>query len=220
MLIIQGSEIKGCGAWNGNTPTPGVNPYQLIKPFFHEYGAARWIIADDGINFQDDDGKVYKIRQRTQAELEATPEYQAWSGTLPLPTIYATMTFQGGDGKDPIGLKLGDMQTGSMLVSGDLRATPDTPGLPVSITYAWRVTIRKIISERDKTTIDSLAVDGCTVSANQIDMVFNPTALQLSPGVYMISDQDFAPVRGALFGLPSDYKVKLIGGDKIFKIVR
>lgn len=216
MLYIHDQQIIGSGAWNG-----GENKYLLMRPWAHESGAARWILAADGFDFQDDDGQVYRIRQRTQAELEATPEYQAWAGTQPLPAIYATLAFSGGDGKAPvIGVKPGHPQRGVLQIAGDLRATPDAPGLPVSITFEWRITLRKVISEFALTPIDSFSVDGCTVVNNVISMAFDPAGLGVSPGIYVISDEDFATVPGAAFGLPSDYQVKLVGGNKLFKVLR
>lgn len=67
MLYITNNEITGSGAWNG-----GENKYLLMKPWFAENGAARWVIDNElGQEFVDSDGKVYKIRQRTAAELTA-----------------------------------------------------------------------------------------------------------------------------------------------------
>ena len=67
LYFNENHEIVGAGAWNG-----GENKYLLMKPWFAENGAARWII-DNGLGqeFVDSDGKVYKIRQRTAAELTA-----------------------------------------------------------------------------------------------------------------------------------------------------
>lgn len=63
MLKFQGNEIVG------NTAP---NIYPGMKPWFAENGTARWIIDDElGQEFVDSDGKVYKIRQRTAAELTA-----------------------------------------------------------------------------------------------------------------------------------------------------
>lgn len=111
-----------------------------------------------------------------------------------LPSIYATLTFSGGDGKLPmIGVKLGHISKGILMINGDLRATPAVAGLPKSITFEWRITLRKIVSEFTTTPIDSFPVDGCTVMNNIISMAF---------------------------GLSSDYTVKLVGGPKCFKVLR
>lgn len=40
----------------------------------------------------------------------------------------------------------------------------------------------------------------------------------MSPGVYMITDEDFDTIDGAVYGLTSDYKVALVGGKKFFKV--
>ena len=109
---------------------------------------------------------------------------------------------------------------GQMPITGDLRLSPDTPGLPVNITFAWRITLRKVVSENVPTPIDSFPVDGCTVSNNVINMTFDPAVLGVAPGVYLISDEDFATIPGASFGLASDYQVKLVGGAKLFKVLR
>ena len=63
MLRFAGVDIVG------NTAP---NIYQGMKPWFAENGAARWVIDNElGQEFVDSDGKVYKIRQRTAAELTA-----------------------------------------------------------------------------------------------------------------------------------------------------
>lgn len=137
------------------------------------------------------------------------------------PTIYATLSFSGGDGKIPIGLKLGHATKGVMDITGDLRAAPDAPGLPVNVSYAWRITIRRVVSEFATQVVGSVPVDGCTVVNNAITWTgFNPETAGLSQGIYMISDEDFAPISGAAFGLPQDYQVTLVGGNKFFKVLK
>ena len=136
-----------------------------------------------------------------------------------MPTIYATLTLSGGDGKTPLGLKLGHASNGVMDISGDLRATPETSSLPISVSTSWRITVRKVISEYCTTTIDSYTVEGLTIANNVISWTgFNPAALGMSPGVYMITDEDFDTISGAAYGFASDYKVSLIGGKKFFKV--
>lgn len=159
--------------------------------------------------------------QRGDADPRLThPEYIVGASAA-LSTIYATLTFSGGDGKTPIiGVKPGHATKGVLQIAGDLRATPDAPGLPVNINFAWRITIRQIISEADPQTIGSFPVDGCQVANNQIAMIFDPEALGIDHGIYMISDRDFTTISGAAFGLPSDYQVKLVGGNKIFKVLK
>ena len=133
------------------------------------------------------------------------------------------MTLSGGDGKAPIlGLKLGHATKGVMTISGDLRATPDAPGLPVNITFAWRITIRSVVSEFCTTPAGaSVPADGCRVTNNVIAWTgFDPAAVGLGVGIYMITDEDFATIQGAAFGLASDYQIKLIGGAKFFKVYK
>lgn len=139
-----------------------------------------------------------------------------------LPVIYAALTLSGGDGKTPLGLKLGHPQKGIMTINGDLRATPDAPGgLPISISYEWRISLCKVRSEINPTVIDSIPLDGVSVINNQITWEgFDPQTLGIGPGIYMISDQDFAPIPGAAFGLPSDYRVELVNGPVFFKVLR
>ena len=218
MLIFDNDSVTGLIA-------PITAEELTLEPLLHESGAARWIIDNHaGFIFTDASGAIWFLRQRTDAELQATPEYQAWLAeqSTELPAIYVTLELSGGDGKWPIvGVKLGHPTQGTLNITGDLRLTPDVPGLPVSINFAWRVTLRKIISEFDTTAIDSVPVDGCQVVNNVITWAgFNPEAVGLSAGVYMITDADFATVSGALFGLPNDFRVVLVGGARFFKVLK
>lgn len=168
------------------------------------------------------------LRLATAAEILAwrtTPE--AATG---LPTIYATLEFSGGDGKDPIGMKLDHATKGTMSITGELRALPDVPGsLPVSITFQepWRITIRKVVSEFDTSPTGSRSVDGISVVDNVISWTvdgevaaFDPALLKLESGIYMITADDFAPVDGTPYGLSGSYRVELVGGDHFFKVLQ
>ena len=218
MLIFDNDNVTGLIA--------PITPEEMsLQPIRHASGAAYYLIDNaTGEMFAASNGTIYFLRRRTDAELQATPEYQAWLAAHPeaLPAIYLTFDISGGDGKTPIvGAKLGHATQGTLDITGDLRLTPDAPGLPVSINFAWRVTLRKIISEFDATAIDSVPVDGCQVVNNVITWTgFNPEAVGLSAGVYMITDADFATVSGALFGLPNDFRVVLVGGNKFFKVLK
>ena len=218
MLIFDNDNVTGLIA--------PITPEEMsLQPIRHASGAAYYLIDNaTGEMFAASNGTIYFLRRRTDAELQATPEYQTWLAAHPaaLPAIYVTLTLSGGDGKTPIvGAKLGHATQGTLDITGDLRLTPDAPGLPVSINFAWRVTLRKIISEFDATAIDSVPVDGCQVVNNVITWTgFNPEAVGLSAGVYMITDADFATVSGALFGLPNDFRVVLVGGNKFFKVLK
>ena len=218
MLIFDNDRVIGLIA-------PITAEELALQPLLHESGAAHWMIDNHtGVMFADASGAIWYLRQRTEAELQATPEYQAWLAAHPaeLPAIYVTLTLTGGDGKTPIvGVKLGHPTQGTLDITGDLRLTPDAPGLPVTINFAWRITLRKIISEFDATAIDSVPVDGCQVVNNVITWTgFNPEAVGLSAGVYQITDADFATVSGALFGLSSDFRVVLVGGARFFKVLK
>ena len=218
MIIFDNNNVIGLIA-------PITPEEEALLPLLHESGAAHWIIDNNtGVMLADASGAIWFLRQRTNEELQATPEYQAWLAAQPteLPAIYVTLALSGGDGKAPIvGAKLGHPTQGTLDITGDLRLTPDAPGLPVSINFAWRVTLRKIISEFDTTAIDSVPVDGCQVVNNVITWAgFNPEAVGLSAGVYMITDADFATVSGALFGLPNDFRVVLVGGARFFKVLK
>lgn len=218
MLIFQDDNVIGLIA-------PITPEEEALQPLLHESGAAYWIIDNaTGEMFAASNGTIYFLRRRTDAELQATPEYQAWLAAQPteLPAIYVTLALSGGDGKAPIvGAKLWHPTQGTLDITGDLRLTPDAPGLPVSINFAWRVTLRKIISEFDTTAIDSVPVDGCQVVNNVITWAgFDPAAVGLSAGVYMITDADFALINGAPFGLPNDFRVVLVGGNKFFKVLK
>ena len=218
MLIFDNDNVTGLIA--------PITPEEMsLQPLTHASGAAHYIIDNaTGEMIADASGAIWFLRQRTDTELQATPEYQAWLAAHPaeLPAIYVTLALSGGDGKTPIvGVKLGHPSQGTLNITGDLRLTPDAPGLPVSINFAWRVTLRKIVSEFDTTAIDSVPVDGCQVVNNVITwMGFNPEAVGLSTGVYMITDADFATVSGALFGLPNDFRVVMVGGNKFFKVLK
>jgi len=167
----------------------------------------------------------------TVGQTDPTLEHPDWlvgDAADDMPVIYAVLEFSGGDGKDPVGLKLGHATKGTMAITGELRAVPDIAGsLPVSIAYAWRITIRKVVSEYVTTPIGSASIDGITVAENRlswqvdgIEAAFDPEQVGLDPGVYQINDADFAPVSGAAFSLPSDYRVELVGGPKFFKVLK
>ena len=69
MLIIANDQIIG------NTAP---NIYQSMKPWMAENGAYRWIVDNaTGSPFTDSDGKTYKLRLRTPAELAAAPGVDA-----------------------------------------------------------------------------------------------------------------------------------------------
>lgn len=71
MLIIIDNEIQAS--------TGAQSLYDLLKPWQHASGCNLWLIDDvGGTPFVDSDGTTYNIRQRTQVEIEATPEYAAW----------------------------------------------------------------------------------------------------------------------------------------------
>jgi len=97
--------------------------------------------------------------------------------------------------------------------------SPEVSGLPIAVSASWRITIRKVVSEYCTTTIDSYAVEGLTIASNVIAWTgFNPATLGMLPGVYMITDEDFDTISGAAYGLASDYKVSLVGGNVFFKV--
>ena len=69
MLIFENGQIIG-----NSIP----NIYQSMKPWKAENGAFRWILDNElGQDFTDSDGKVYRIRLRTPAELAAAPGVNA-----------------------------------------------------------------------------------------------------------------------------------------------
>lgn len=74
MLRIRDNKILGYSV-TGNI---GYDFYTVLIPVTHESGAAWWIIDPSGDEFIDADGQTYHIRKRTQAEIEATPEFIAW----------------------------------------------------------------------------------------------------------------------------------------------
>ena len=206
----------------------------LVAPYL----ARRWTeetqCVSDGISQTADPAYTYQIYNKIIRRVTA---YQAAYDTAhqpvvtllstepetpdepEMPTIYATLAFAGGDGKTPIGLKLGHASKGVMDISGDLRAAPETSGLPIAVSASWRITIRKVVSEYCTATIDSYAVEGLAITDNVIAWTgFNPAILGMSPGVYMITDEDFDVISGAAYGLASDYKVSLVEGNKFFKV--
>lgn len=69
MLIFDEGQVVG------NTAP---NVYNAMKPWKAENGAFRWIIDNaTGSDFTDSDGKVYKLRLRTPAELASAPGVDA-----------------------------------------------------------------------------------------------------------------------------------------------
>jgi len=75
MLIIYGAELQG------QTGSPGY--YDGLKPWRTAEGVCRWIVDNDtGSQFVDTNGKTYNIRERTQSEIEATPEWAAWQEAI------------------------------------------------------------------------------------------------------------------------------------------
>jgi hypothetical protein len=74
MLHIEGSQILGFTV----TENIGSEFYAALNPITHISGAA-WLITDpSGQAFTDSDGTIYHLRRRTQAEIEATMEFQTW----------------------------------------------------------------------------------------------------------------------------------------------
>lgn len=218
MLIFDNDSVTGLIA-------PITAEELTLEPLLHESGAAHYIIDNaTGEMIVDASGAIWFLRRRTDAELQATPEYQAWLAAHPaeLPAIYLTLAISGGDGKTPIvGANLGHATQGTLDFLGDLRLSPDTPGLPFNINFAWRITLRKVISEFNATAIDSVPVDGCEIINNVIEWRgFDPAAVGLTAGIYAISDADFATLSGAAFGLSSDVRVALVGGNKFFKVLK
>ena len=218
MLIFEENEVTGLIA--------PITPEEMsLQPIRHASGAAYYLIDNaTGKMFAASNGTIYFLRRRTDAELQATPEYQAWLAAHPeaLPAIYLTLDISGGDGKTPIvGAKLGHATQGTLDFLGDLRLSPDTPGLPININFAWRITLRKVISEFNATAIDSVPVDGCEIVNNIIEWRgFDPAAVGLTAGIYAISDADFATLSGAAFGLSSNVRVAIVGGTKYFKVLK
>lgn len=68
MLLVVNDLITG------NT-APNKSAYQALKPWCHASGAFRWVIDDISPDTTVDG---YNLRERTQAELDADPVYQAW----------------------------------------------------------------------------------------------------------------------------------------------
>jgi hypothetical protein len=210
MLILQDTIILG--------HTGDSDPYLSLLPWSHESSAAWWILDPSGFEFTDSDGTIYHLHKRTLVELQATPEYQAWISANPsaLPKLYVTLTISGGDGGNPPGINLSDQAQNSLTLTGHIRIDPSNPATTLPISKSWRFTICKVRSELRPDVIDS-TVKTATLTNGAISM----TLMLDTPGVYMLSANDFDLIRAAdfpQFGLTSDYQVLLVGGDHFFKV--
>lgn len=93
---------------------------------------------------------------------------------------------------------------------------PTNPTTILPISQGWRFTIRKVISEKTPTPIDSTVKSALLVNGH-LDFVLTLD----TPGVWLITDADFDLIRAAdwpQFQLPSDFQVVLVGGAKFFKV--
>ena len=214
MLKIQNNEILAYSI-TGNI---GNDFYNFLNPLTHESSAAWWILDPAGFEFPDSDGTIYHLHKRTLAELHATPEYQAWIGANPsnLPKLYVTLEITGGDAGNPPGINLSNIDQNSLGLIGHIRLDPSNPATTLPITKSWRFTICKVRSELRPDVIDS-TVKSAELTNGAISM----TLMLDTPGVYMLSANDFDLIRAAdfpQFGLTSDYQVLLVGGDHFFKV--
>jgi len=205
MLIIQNNEIQGLIA--------PITHQELLMQLRHESGAAHWIAPStpDGTYALAD---VSDLQQRTLTDIQATPEYQAWLGQHPeaLPALTVSLSITGGDGRDVPGIVRGVSGQDSLAVTGDIR---DASGALVPLSYAWRVTVVKV-----RSVSNPVALDSFTLLADVVAGAFTlPVFTHETPGVYMISDDDFDVIPGAMFGLPSDHRVVLADGPKFFKVI-
>ena len=134
--------------------------------------------------------------------------------TPAVPTLYATLTISGGDGKRPPCLRLGKASQNTLRIEGDVRMAADDATTVVPISMAWRITVCKVRSEKQPELVDSFPVDVALVNGAVAIVDFTVS----TAGVYMISDADFDEVDGALVGQSGvKYHVELVGGAKFFK---
>ena len=146
------------------------------------------------------------------AEHHITPETNPVPATQP--TLYATLTISGGDGKIPPGLRLGKANQNTIQIVGDVRTAADDPSTIVPISMPWRIAVCKVRSEKQPEIVDSFPVDVALVNGAVAIVDFTVS----TAGVYMISDADFDEVDGALVGQSGvTYHVELVGGAKFFK---
>ena len=148
------------------------------------------------------------------AEHHITPETNPVPATQP--TLYATLTISGGDGKIPPGLRLGKANQNTIQIVGDVRTAADDTSTIVPISMSWRITVCKVRSEKQPEIVDSFPVDVALVNGAVAIVDFTVS----TAGVYMISDADFDEVDGALVGQSGVmFHVELVGGTKFFKAV-
>lgn len=214
MLIVQNNQIIGA--------TGQKVDYPMLAPIYHESGAG-WYTCDNADGTYSE-ANIVNLHKRSLAEVQATPEYQAWIGQHPesLPAIYCDLTFAGGDEKTPIlGIKLGHPSKGIMSILGVLQ---DAGGnaLPVTLPdFQWRITVCKIRAESNPIVMDSVPVDGVLISNNTVSMAaFDPETAGLTPGVWAIFEEDFAILSAAQFGLDQDYRVSLTENPVMFKVLK
>ena len=201
MMTLYGFYNTTTGAWLDND-------FQWPHfPDIHALIAARFAGDADAFAAQHGDPAQWSRRaiEETQVRDIITPA---------MPTLYATLTISGGDGKRPPGLRLGKTNQNTLQIEGDVRTAADDASTIVPISMAWRITVCKVRSEKQPDIVDSFPVDAAMVNGVVSIMDFTVS----TTGVYMISDADFDEVDGALFGQSGvNYHVELVGGAKFFK---
>ena len=201
MMTLYGFYNTTTGAWLDND-------FQWPHfPDIHALIAARFAGDADAFAAQHGDPAQWSRRaiEETQVRDIITPA---------MPTLYATLTISGGDGKRPPGLRLGKTNQNTLQIEGDVRTAADDASTIVPISMAWRITVCKVRSEKLPDIMDSFPVDVAMVNGVVSIMDFTVS----TTGVYMISDADFDEVDGALFGQSGvNYHVELVGGAKFFK---
>ena len=134
--------------------------------------------------------------------------------TPAVPTLYATLTISGGDGKRPPCLRLCKANPNTLQIEGDVRTAADDATTVLPISMSWRIAVCKVRSEKQPMIVDSFPVD--VTLTNGVVSIMDFTVSDA--GVYMISGADFDEVDGALVGQSGVmFHVELVGGTKFFK---
>lgn len=177
MLQIDNGNVVGYTI-TGNI---GAELYAGLLPLQDESGAAWWVIDhDNGMPFVDSDGQTYTIRQRTLADIQATPEYDAWARRQPsdprYPTAYLRLTLTGGDGLTPIGCHLNGENP--IRIAARLE---DAAG--ALIDYDWEGRI--LMYDGDGRPLDCLR---CSLAQGEAALTFAPQAGAVP---HYLTSQDF-----------------------------
>lgn len=190
MLIIKNHEVHGLKATITQAEL-------LMQPILHESGASWWTADNADGTFALAD--VVNLNQRTQEQLEATPEYQAWYYGNPenMPALYVDISLTPTEGSSSFTglsglLAFPNNATGSFDVAASVWAD-EALTVPVAALdgKGWVFILRKI-NKQDGAVLDTLRVLK-TFSGNTCQFTFLCNGI--SSGRYSLDEHDFDALR-------------------------